>query len=143
MPPLIFCLFFFFSFALNAFFPVARITSSVYSSLGIVALVGGVLISGWTVVLFKKRKNTLWPRKNPQTLEIYGPFRFTRNPLYLGFFLVLLGVDILLGSLAPLIFPILFLSIINTRVIPFEEKNMEMVFGSQYLDYKRKVRRWF
>jgi protein-S-isoprenylcysteine O-methyltransferase Ste14 len=142
MPPLIFFLFLFLSFVLNSFFPIARVSNSWYFLSGALALAGGVLISGWTIFLFKKRKNTLRPRKDPQELEIYGPFRFTRNPIYLGLFLVLLGTDMLLGSFSLLVFPVLFLVIINTYVIPFEEKNLERIFGSQYLGYKRSVRRW-
>lgn len=142
MPPLIFFLFLFLSFVVNAFFPIARVSCPPCFFLGVLALVSGALISGWTIVLFKKIKTTLRPRKNPQELEIFGPFRFTRNPIYLGFLLILLGVDMLLGSLTPLIFPVLFLIIINARVIPFEEENLKKEFGNQYLEYKRTVRRW-
>ena len=142
MPPLIFVLFLVLSFLLNAYLPIAKITNPLCSSLGIAAVISGILIVGWTVILFKKRKTTLRPRKDPQELEIYGPFRFTRNPIYLGFFLVLLGIDFILGSLAILIVPLLFVIIMSAAVIPTEEKNIEKVFGSQYRDYKRRVRRW-
>jgi len=55
---------------------------------------------------------------------------------------ILLGETILLGSLFSFIFPVVFVILMNMIFIPMEEKNLEIVFGEKYLDYKKKVRRW-
>ena len=75
-------------------------------------------------------------------LETSRPYRFTRNPMYLGMTLVLLGGSLGLGSLTAFVGPAAFWTVINSIFIPFEEKKLEGTFGPQYLDYKRSVRRW-
>jgi len=79
----------------------------------------------------------------PNKLVTSGPFRFSRNPNYLGMALLLFGIAILLGNLSAFISPMLFVVLIDIFVIPVEEKNLEKKFGKKYLDYKNRVRRWF
>jgi len=62
--------------------------------------------------------------------------------MYLGMMSILLGVAIFLGSLIAFAFPIIFVMIMERRFIPLEEKNLEKKFGNQYIDYKKRVRRW-
>ena len=71
-----------------------------------------------------------------------GPFRFTRNPMYLGMLIWLTGLAVLLGSLMAFLFPILLFLLANSLIIPLEERLMEETFGESFLDYKRRVRRW-
>ncbi len=70
------------------------------------------------------------------------PYTFTRNPMYLGTALVLFGFAVFFSSIVMLLAPIAFLVIIDRMVIPLEEHNLERIFGSQYIDYKTRVRRW-
>jgi protein-S-isoprenylcysteine O-methyltransferase Ste14 len=72
-----------------------------------------------------------------------GVFRISRNPMYLGMTLILFGVSILVGSLTAFVSPVAFFFISEHQFIPLEEKSMENVFGESYLDYARRVRRWF
>jgi protein-S-isoprenylcysteine O-methyltransferase Ste14 len=62
--------------------------------------------------------------------------------MYLGMMSILLGVAIFLGSLISFAFPIIFIIIMEKLFIPLEEKNLEKKFGNQYIDYKKRVRRW-
>ena len=92
--------------------------------------------------MFKKSKTTVKPHKNPTSLEVLGPFRVSRHPMYLGMSAILLGVAIILGSIITFVIPIFFVMLMEIMFIPFEEKNLEKAFGKKYLDYKMKVRRW-
>ena len=71
-----------------------------------------------------------------------APYTFTRNPMYLGLMAVTLGFALFFGSLAMLTAPLIFYLAIDRMLIPEEEITMERLFGEQYLDYKRRVRRW-
>jgi len=94
------------------------------------------------VNLFKKKSTTVKPFQETTSLIINGPFRFTRNPMYIGMVAILLGEAMLFGSLLTFIGPIAFYLIISWIFIPFEEGSLEGTFGQEYLDYKKKVRRW-
>ena len=89
-----------------------------------------------------KKKTSIKPFETPSAFITSGPFKLSRNPIYLGMTITLFGVETALGSLSPYIFPVIFVIIINGLIIPAEEKDLENKFGEKYLDYKTKVRRW-
>ena len=91
---------------------------------------------------FRKVKTQIHTFKKPKKLVTDGLFQYSRNPIYLGFTMALLGIAFLLGSLTALIPVLFFFLVANFWYIPFEEKNMQMVFGQSYSFYSRKVRRW-
>ncbi|WP_422364517.1 methyltransferase family protein [Pyruvatibacter mobilis] len=78
----------------------------------------------------------------PGRLVTGGLFQFSRNPMYLGFFLALLGTAIGLNTLPALAPPLVFFLAAQFWYIPYEEKMAEATFGQPYMDYKRSVRRW-
>lgn len=80
--------------------------------------------------------------QTPLRLVTDGPFQFSRNPIYLGGVLVLLGVAIFFGSLVTFVFPVLLFLILDLIYIPVEEQEMEAVFGTEYVEYKQTVRKW-
>lgn len=71
-----------------------------------------------------------------------GLYKYSRNPMYLGFVVLLIGLSFSLGNLISFISPILFFNIINWMFIPYEEEKMKDEIGKEYLEYKKKVRRW-
>jgi protein-S-isoprenylcysteine O-methyltransferase Ste14 len=62
--------------------------------------------------------------------------------MYLGMVSILVGIAVALGSLVPFFVPILFVIVTEVMFIPFEEENLEQTFKEEYLDYRKKVRRW-
>jgi protein-S-isoprenylcysteine O-methyltransferase Ste14 len=66
----------------------------------------------------------------------------SRNPMYLGMVLTLLGAAITWGTLTPLLVPWLFGWVVSSRFIRLEEGVLTEVFGAEYEDYRRRVRRW-
>jgi protein-S-isoprenylcysteine O-methyltransferase Ste14 len=82
------------------------------------------------------------PSKPPTALVEDGPFRFTRNPGYLGFALTYAGISLLTGGRWPLVFLPGVLGVIDRGVIAREESYLEERFGDPYRDYRSRVRRW-
>jgi protein-S-isoprenylcysteine O-methyltransferase Ste14 len=78
----------------------------------------------------------------PDTLITYGLFRYCRNPMYLGFVLILVGAWMLLGSASPFLGMAVFFLISNCYYILFEEHMLAKKFGAQFEAYASKTRRW-
>jgi protein-S-isoprenylcysteine O-methyltransferase Ste14 len=107
------------------------------------ALVGvGIAVAVSALGIFRKTNTTTVPHETPSTLVISGPYRFTRNPMYVGLTLIYIGVDGTRLEIWPAIVLPLLLAYINFVVIPVEEKNLRGVFGDDYQKYGEKVGRW-
>jgi protein-S-isoprenylcysteine O-methyltransferase Ste14 len=91
---------------------------------------------------FRKVGTPVRPGDEPTHLVTHGPFRISRNPMYLGIELVLLGGFFLTQSLFFLIPPVVFFVLMNFQQIPFEENLMTDHFGQPYREYCQRVRRW-
>jgi len=127
---------------LNLILPFGRIINPPYNWSGIFFVVFGIVINVWADNLFKIKKTTVKPDREPACLINSGPFSFSRHPMYLGMASILVGSWIVSGSLITLIFPIIFPVLIQKKFILKEEQTMESIFGDKYRYYKRKVRRW-
>ena len=110
--------------------------------LGVLLILFGVSFNIWADALFKKRHTPVKPMAMPVSFVTDGPFRISRHPMYLGMAAILLGVAIVLGSILPFVFPILFVALMERWFIPLEEANLERAFGDDYRAYKQRVRRW-
>lgn len=129
-------------FGLSFILPFAKVIHSPYNWAGIFFILFGFVINIWADNLFKKFKTTVKPDEEPTSLIISGPFRFSRHPMYLGMAAILLGAAFVSRSLISLIFPIIFVGVMQKIFIPFEESVLESVFGNKYLYYKKTVHRW-
>ena len=123
-------------------FPQFRLIPESYRYLGIVVLLFGLSITFYSFYLFKKNKTPILPGQKPTFVVMEGPYKFTRNPMYLGVSIALLGASIYFKNLLSLASPLIFFAIINIVYVQREEKLLEQIFGEKYLDYKTKVRRW-
>ena len=103
----------------------------------------GAIIAGWGLVLFRKAKTTTVPGKLSGKLVTWGPYRFTRNPMYVGLVLAYLGEAGLLKQIWPVVLLPLTVTYLNWIVIPVEEAKLEEVFHEEYKQYCLQVRRWF
>jgi len=129
-------------FSFDRFYPIQKWLIRPYNLIGVIPLLIGIFMVVSTEKRFKKVKTQIHTFKVPKKLVTTGLFQYSRNPIYLGFTIALLGIALLYGSLSTLIPVLLFFLIANFWYIPFEEKNMKKVFGQSYLFYKRRVRRW-
>jgi protein-S-isoprenylcysteine O-methyltransferase Ste14 len=102
----------------------------------------GAVIAGWGLMLFHLARTTTTPGEASKTLVTRGPYRFTRNPMYVGLTIAYLGEMGILVEIAPLI-PLLFVvAYVNWIVIPLEETKLRGVFGEVYAQYCERVGRW-
>ncbi|WP_029059626.1 methyltransferase family protein [Stappia stellulata] len=109
---------------------------------GWVAIAAGLALQGIAAGQFIKARTNLHAFRDPDQLITTGVFAFSRNPMYLGFVLTLLGAALLLNT--PLAFagPLIFFAVASLWYIPREERIAEDLFGDLYRDYRARVRRW-
>jgi protein-S-isoprenylcysteine O-methyltransferase Ste14 len=119
--------------------PLPRLRSR---TLGVPLVVGGAVLAGWAVATMRSAKTPLSPYESPAHLVTEGPFRFTRNPIYLGGILVYAGVALLLGRLGPLVGLPGLLTTLRRGVIEREELFLQRKFGEEYREYQLAVPRW-
>ena len=115
---------------------------SLYLGLFLLLLGIGIAISG--VLEFRLSSTTVDPRYPDKTSSLVdtGVYRFTRNPMYLGMLLSLLSIVVYFGSLISILWCLSFILYMNQFQIKPEEKMLKEIFGSDYLDYLQRVRRW-
>jgi protein-S-isoprenylcysteine O-methyltransferase Ste14 len=102
----------------------------------------GAVIAGWSLVIFRKAHTTTVPGKMSAKLVTWGPYRFTRNPMYVGLTLAYLGEAGLLKQIWPVFLLPLTIPYLNWTVIPVEEAKLKEVFHGEYEQYRARVRRW-
>ena len=127
------------AFPLQLAGPAAR---SAGALVGCVLVVCGSGLAAWAVATFRGAGTTIIPNRPASTLVTHGPFRLSRNPMYLGMTLVYLGVMLLLNSIWILLFLPIVLVILQLTVIRREERYIGATFGIAYDEYRRRVRRW-
>ncbi len=127
---------------LDLYLPVLELIRPPYSYAGIAVLISGLCLSLIGVNLFRKAGTPVMPFKRSTALVVEGLFGLSRNPMYLGLVIILVGAAILLGSLTPFLVIPVFVFIIQEGYIKYEEEYLEEQFGEVYREYKRKVRRW-
>jgi protein-S-isoprenylcysteine O-methyltransferase Ste14 len=116
--------------------------------LGRSLLAGGVLAAGgaawmlWAWWAFRTAGTPVRPTEVPLVLVEEGPYRYGRNPMYLGMAAVLLGLGIALGVPVLALTALLFVAVVRRVHVPFEEAQLQRRFGGWYGDYRARVRRW-
>lgn len=126
--------------ALDHWGPMARMGG--HNWYGAVPAALGVALVLWSALAMRRRGTTLHPFGQPSALVVSGPFRLSRNPIYLGFSLILIGVAASLGSSSPwAVWAAWVFAMERLFVLP-EEAAMAKLFGDSYAAYAAKVRRW-
>jgi protein-S-isoprenylcysteine O-methyltransferase Ste14 len=141
-PPLLFVLPILAALVLDWFIPTSFVHGASRWILGALIFIAGVALN---VVGFitQKRAGTDPIPFNPSTrIVAHGLYRFTRNPMYIGFALCTFGLAVLVDSAWVLLAVPVGLVLIDRIVVTREELYLERKFGEEYLTYKRRVRRW-
>ncbi len=144
-PPLLYALPLVAGLLLHARFPLVHVGGAAAAGLrllGIALVVVGAAHTFSSAALFAWRRTTLVPHHRSAALVTRGAYRWTRNPMYLGLALIYAGVAALGGALWALLLLPLPLLVMDRRVIPMEERQLEEAFGASYAAYKARVRRW-
>ena len=129
-------------FALNEYLPGPRYTGLASQLAG-----GGLLVAGMAILvlaggLFQRAGTDMIPFREVSALVTTGVYAFSRNPMYLGMALVLLGTAVTVGAATALVVPPLFIVIIEWRYIRAEEVLLREIFPDDYPAYCARVRRW-
>lgn len=125
-------------------FRILGLHDPILKIIGLILLLLGVANSGYCYYLFLTQGEGAPISIDPtRKLIVDGPYKFSRNPLYLGQFGIILAEFFWLGSYALFVYLVMFMVAINFWVIPREEVKNKQRFGSQYLDYKKSVPKFF
>ena len=142
LPPTLFYICLIISIFLHYTLPLKQIIEYPFNLIAFLFFVIGTGLNIWADQLLKKQKTTVKPNEKPTTLIETGAFKISRNPMYLGMAIILLGAGFILGSIISFIGVILFIAVIEFVFIPLEEKNLYEQFGEKFEAYEKKVRKW-
>ncbi|WP_340260300.1 methyltransferase family protein [Roseobacter sp. HKCCA0882] len=118
-----------------AFGPVFRVG-------GCLTIAVGVAVILWAAWFFYRAKTPIEPRHTPKALITSGPFKYSRNPIYLGMVLILIGWVLVLGALSPVLIPYLYFWMVDQRFAAPEEEGLRHAFGVEGLRYIQTTPRW-
>jgi len=122
--------------------PLAIVVPAPYTYAGALLLATGAAMIVWSRRAFQAAGTPIKPFTESTALIHHGLYRRSRNPMYLGAILLIAGVAILLGSLAPLLVVVVFFAILQEGFVRREERRLDAIFGDRYRAYRRSVRRW-
>jgi protein-S-isoprenylcysteine O-methyltransferase Ste14 len=129
-------------FVLAVFLPLVRLLTPPVTWAGVPIALFGATMTVTAANQFRRSGTGLRPGSKATLVVRTGWYKLTRNPMYLGMSLLLLGIALCLGTLGPLLVVPVFVVMIRTRFIAKEERWMEEAFGEEYRAYQREVRRW-
>ncbi len=117
-------------------FPQSKLLATVFLCAGF-----GVIL--WSAFYFWKKKTPIEPHHTPKALIVEGPYRMSRNPIYLGMFLGLLGIAVWSGGLIAIVIVCFFPLVITKRFVAAEETALRGQFGQEADHYLASTARWF
>jgi protein-S-isoprenylcysteine O-methyltransferase Ste14 len=116
--------------------------STLLTSVGYVIFTVGAGLAAWGWLIFWRARTTRVPGEASTTLVTSGPYRLMRNPMYVGLSVAYVGEAAILHQVVPLVLLPLTIAYLNRVVIPVEEERLHSVFGAEYEQYQKDVRRW-
>lgn len=142
LPPLWLALFCILAWFLGTELPIYSVASPGLRATGAVLSVLGLCLIAWAAIWFHRSGTTIEPHHTPSVLILDGPFRFSRNPIYLGMAMILTGLVLWYGALSAVILPGIFISVISLRFAIPEENRLIETFGDDARAYLERTRRW-
>ena len=122
---------------------VAWPVPAVFRPLGMIVLVLGLIVDGWAIVTLTRRDTTFLPHRGSDALVTDGPYRFSRNPIYLANTVALVGLGIALGTMWLVLAALIAAMVVDRIAIRREEAHLAARFPEAWGRYARSVRRWF
>jgi protein-S-isoprenylcysteine O-methyltransferase Ste14 len=111
-------------------------------AVGVMLIVAGAVLFGWAIGLFLAVRTGIMPNQASARLVTAGPYRHSRNPQFLAFSSMYIGLALILNVVWPLLLLPGVIVITNLTVIRHEERYLARTFGGTYDDYRRQVPRW-
>ncbi len=122
-------------------FGFEQFQSAIAAAAGAIFLLFGFILRLWGTWVFYKNHLKVISTRPQETFLTAGPYKFSRNPLFLAVIFILFGAALVLGSLSAMLFSLAVFGLLN-RWVRIEEKQLAAAFGEDYLKYKKQVRRW-
>jgi len=141
-PPIVALMFIAIAYFLGRFVPLPMIAPMVLRNVGLLLTFLGFLLGIGAFIEFRKARTTLDPHGSAKQVVTSGIYRFTRNPIYLGFLLMVIGLPLNSGLYWGFLMAPLYMMTMTRLVIEREEAYLEKKFKDQYTGYKSRVRRW-
>ena len=141
-PPLIYLSGWLAGWLLGRIYPLSWLPDALTWPVGGLLMVCGVTCAGFAFRAMRRAQTPVDPYSPSTALVVEGPYRYTRNPLYLALTLFYVALAGLVNSAWPLLLLPLVLLVMQQGVIAREERYLEQKFGEQYVRYKSRVRRW-
>ena len=141
-PPLIFLASIALGLAVHSIWPVPLVPPLLSPTLGPLVVVGAVALFVWAVRTFRAAGTPIPGNQATTNVVRSGPYRFTRNPIYLAFSLLQLGLSIWVNSVGLVVCLIPAVGLMSFAVIPREERYLAERFPAEYPAYRASVRRW-
>jgi protein-S-isoprenylcysteine O-methyltransferase Ste14 len=141
-PPLIYIAFFLIGMGFQRYLPIARMPVGIGRVLGALFGLSCLKLTTWSIGRFWASGTSIVPIRPTTALVIEGPYRLTRNPMYLGLLLLYVGVACWFGLLWPLLLAPVLMGVMSEAVIRREERYLTSKFGDEYRRYQTRVRRW-
>ena len=141
-PPIVALIFIAIAYLLGCFVPLPFVVPLALRYVGLVMTFVGFLLGIGALNEFRKARTTLDPHSSVKKLVTSGIYRFTRNPIYLGFLLMVIGVPLNFGLYWGIVMVPFYMILINRLIIEHEENYLEKKFKNTYANYKSQVRRW-
>jgi protein-S-isoprenylcysteine O-methyltransferase Ste14 len=141
-PPLVFAGSLALGFLVQFFVPLHLFASPPPKWIGGVVALASAVLAKWGETVMRRAGTNIKPSQPTTAIVQTGPFRFSRNPLYISLTLFYLGVCLMFNALWPLLLLPPLLVVVQRGIIYREERYLEAKFGEEYRDYRRRVRRW-
>lgn len=141
-PPIVALMFIVIAYVLGRFVPLPFIPSTIWRNVGLLLTFVGFLLGVGAFIEFRRARTTLDPHASSKQVVTSGIYRFTRNPIYLGFLLMVIGLPLNSGLIWGLVMAPLYIIVMTRLVIEREEAYLEKKFKDQYTSYRSRVRRW-
>jgi protein-S-isoprenylcysteine O-methyltransferase Ste14 len=141
-PPLVAVFFIVLAYFLGRFVPLPIAIPPALQYLGLALTFIGFLLGIGAFMEFRKARTTLDPHGSAKQLVTAGIYRYTRNPIYLGFLLMVIGFPLNSGVIWGLVLAPFYMMTMSRLVIEREEAYLERKFGKTYVSYISRVRRW-
>ena len=142
-PPIVWALTVVAGLVLDWLYPLPFLPAAVPTGrVGAIVFLAGLALLIWAAMTFRRAGTQIQTTQPTIKIVTEGPYRYSRNPIYIGMFLGLIGLAVGFDSLWLLILLVVFYLVIRYGVVAREEAYLEGKFGDIYLAYKARMRRW-
>lgn len=127
---------------LARYLPLVTVFGPLYQMLGWGVIIAGLVLIGWSGVWFWRKRTSIEPHHEPAALIVEGPYRISRNPIYLAMLAILAGYVLTLGALSAVAVPFALYRVLTDRFVIPEETALRRAFGPRADVYFTQTRRW-